>query len=70
MRREPPVQRQRVRGFQCQIGRDRSGSERDRMEVPHPPGGFVRVNRFKRAAQFFVDAVKVAEMGLGVPVGW
>ena len=39
------------------------------MEVPHPPCGFVRGDRFERAAWFFVDVVKeFAEMGVSVGV--
>ena len=39
------------------------------MEVPHPPGGFARGDRFERATWFFVNVVKVlAEMRVSVGV--
>ena len=39
------------------------------MEVPHPPGGLPRGDRFERAPWFFVDVVKeLAEMGVSVEV--
>ena len=39
------------------------------MEVPHPPGGIPRGDRFECAPRFFVDVVKeLAEMGVSVEV--